>query len=45
MSSIEPGLAEYNILDPAHVFTINITAAVSRTPRITSVRKYFMVIR
>ena len=31
MSSIEPGLAEYNIQDPAHVFTINITAAVSDT--------------
>lgn len=29
LSSIEPGLAEYNILDPAHVFTFNITAAVS----------------
>ncbi|KAM0799909.1 heme peroxidase [Usnea florida] len=28
MSSIEPGLAQYNIEDPAHVFTINITAAL-----------------
>ena len=45
MSSIEPGLAQYNILDPAHVFTINITAAVSSHPGITSVRKEFMVIR
>ena len=29
LSSIEPGLAEYNILDPTHLFTFNITAAVS----------------
>ena len=30
LSSISPGLATYNILDPAHEFTFNITAAVSR---------------
>lgn len=29
LSSIEPGLAEYNILDPVHLFTFNVTAAVS----------------
>ena len=29
LSSIEPGLAVYNILDPVHLFTFNITAAVS----------------
>ena len=29
LSSISPGLATYNILDPAHEFTFNITAAVS----------------
>ena len=29
LSSASPGLAEYNILDPAHIFTFNITAAVS----------------
>ena len=29
LSSIEPGLAEYNILDPTHLFTFNVTAAVS----------------
>jgi Peroxidase len=29
LSSISPGLAAYNILDPAHEFTFNITAAVS----------------
>lgn len=29
LSSIEPGLAEYNITDPTHLFTFNITAAVS----------------
>ena len=29
LSSITPGLASYNILDPAHEFTFNITAAVS----------------
>ncbi|CAF9932560.1 hypothetical protein IMSHALPRED_008917 [Imshaugia aleurites] len=28
LSSIEPGLAEYNILDPTHLFTFNITAAL-----------------
>ncbi len=31
LSSIKPGLAEYNILDPTHLFTFNITAAVSNT--------------
>lgn len=31
LSSIEPGLAEYNILDPVHVFTFNITAAFLTT--------------
>ena len=29
LSSIEPGLAEFNFADPAHLFTLNITAAVS----------------
>ena len=29
LSSVEPGLAQYNILDPSHQFTFNITAAVS----------------
>lgn len=29
MSSINPGLATYNIVDPTHEFTFNITAAVS----------------
>lgn len=29
LSSISPGLAMYNILDPAHEFTFNVTAAVS----------------
>ena len=31
LSSISPGLADYNILDPTHEFTFNITAAVSST--------------
>ena len=29
LSSVSPGLATYNILDPTHEFTFNITAAVS----------------
>ena len=29
LSSVTPGLATYNIVDPAHEFTLNITAAVS----------------
>ncbi|MCJ1279796.1 hypothetical protein MMC21_007620 [Puttea exsequens] len=35
LSSISPGLATYNILDPAHEFTFNITAALrtARPPR------------
>ena len=31
LSSISPGFAAYNIIDPAHEFTFNITAAVSST--------------
>ena len=40
LSSIEPGLAQYNILDPAHDFTFNITAAVSHPPLFSNSSPY-----
>lgn len=43
LSSVEPGLADYNILDPTHAFTFNVTTALLTSSPPPSLKATFSI--